>query len=129
MKSADALAALYEPRTPPTPAVAWMIGELRRRIDSVHWARLQEIGIAFRDARGRALLLHELVLYAEERAQADPGLAPCVRYEFWERRAYAAQHAYLGADGLGQVTLASPERWLTGCGRPPTAGPTEVASR
>ena len=68
------------------------------------------------DARGRALLLHELVLYALDRARADPGLEPCARYQRWERRAYAAQHAYDEAAGLPGLTLASPQRWVTGCG-------------
>jgi hypothetical protein len=40
-------------------------------------AELDPVG----DARGRALLLHELVLYVLDRAQADPGLEPCLRYQ------------------------------------------------
>jgi len=78
-------------------------------------AELDPVG----DARGRALLLHELVLYALDRAQADPGLEPCLRYQRWERRAYAAQHAYGEAAGLPGLTLAGPQRWITGCGGPP----------
>jgi len=93
------------------------------------------------DARGRALLLHELVLYALDRARADPGLEPCARYQRWERRAYAAQHAYDEAAGLPGLTLASPQRWVTGCdGLPPVvaglalrlagvAGPVGAAAR
>ena len=78
-------------------------------------AELDPVG----DARGRALLLHELVLYALDRAQVDPGLEPCLRYQRWERRAYAAQHAYGEAAGLPGLTLAGPQRWITGCGGPP----------
>jgi hypothetical protein len=93
------------------------------------------------DARGRALLLHELVLYALDWARADPGLEPCARYQRWERRAYAAQHAYGEAAGLPGLTLASPQRWITGCGGLPpvvdglalhvvgVAGPVEAAAR
>ena len=93
------------------------------------------------DARGRALLLHELVLYALDRARADPGLGPCARYQRWEGRAYAAQHAYGEAAGLPGLTLAYPQRWVTGCGGPPPvvaglalrlaggAGPGEAAPR
>jgi hypothetical protein len=99
-------------------------------------AELDPVG----DARGRALLLHELVLYVLDRAQADPGLEPCLRYQRWERRAYAAQHAYVEAAGLPGLTLAGPQRWITGCGSPPAvdwpavhlagvAGPVEAASR
>ena len=80
--------------------------------------------------RGRALLLHELVLYALESARADPELRPCVRYQLWERTAYAAQHAYLEAAGSSLVTIAGPQRWLAGCGGPPVSDrPAEVASR
>lgn len=58
MKTAAAIDAMYRPRSgAPCPAVEWMIGQLTRNVDAIHWARAQEIDISFRDPMGRVLLL------------------------------------------------------------------------
>jgi 2-polyprenyl-6-methoxyphenol hydroxylase-like FAD-dependent oxidoreductase len=58
MKTPEALATCYTPADrAPCPPVAWMIEQLVRSVREIHWARLQEIDIAFHDRRGRVLLL------------------------------------------------------------------------
>jgi hypothetical protein len=64
------------------------------------------------NVRHRAVLLHELVHEAQERAGAFAELPACQRYHRREAQAYAVEHAYLRRFGLSGATLAGPQRWL-----------------
>jgi hypothetical protein len=64
------------------------------------------------NTRDRAVLLHELVHVAQDRAGAFADLPACKRYYFREAQAYGAEHAYLRRFGLSGATLAGPQRWL-----------------
>jgi hypothetical protein len=64
------------------------------------------------NVRDRAVLLHELVHVAQERAGAFADLAACERYYRREAQAYGVEHAYLRRFGLSGATLAGPQRWL-----------------
>jgi hypothetical protein len=60
----------------------------------------------------RAVLLHELVHVAQDRAAAFADLPACERYYRREAQAYGIEHAYLQRFGLSGATLAGPQRWL-----------------
>jgi len=58
MKSADAIDARYLPSTGSlTPACAWLLDAMRKYNDTVHWARMQQAPVCYRDPGGRLLVI------------------------------------------------------------------------
>lgn len=57
-KTVEALRAAYAPASAaPSPAAAWLIGQITAHFDHLHWARMQEHGVLYADPAAPVLYL------------------------------------------------------------------------